>query len=165
MSRPSIAPSPAAPAAPLPDPTHPCVRCGAPVPLDTAMCERCNPLGLSQPATSQVHGTVFLGIILAVVVMAVAGRVALQGVGPFSASVASVSSSAGGLSVTLRVRNDGTNAGSTTCRITDATPGAGPRTAFVLSPNLEPGETATFSAQMTEFGAEARLLDVECESP
>jgi hypothetical protein len=136
-----------------------------PVPLDTAMCEQCNPLGLSQPAASQAHGTVFLGIVLAVVVMALAGRVALQGVGPFSAAVASVSASEGGLSVELRVRNEGSNAGSTTCRITDASPGAGQRVAFVLSPNLEPGESATFSARVTEFGGEARLLDVVCPSP
>jgi hypothetical protein len=129
------------------------------------MCELCNPLGLSQPATSQAHGTVFLGIAVFVIALALAGRVALQGVGPFSAAVASVSTSEGGLSVTLRVRNDGTSAGSTTCRITDATTGAGPRVAFVLSPNLEPGESATFSARVTEFGDRAVLLDVECPSP
>jgi hypothetical protein len=129
------------------------------------MCDQCNPLGLSQPATSQAHGTVFLGIALFVVGMALVGRLALQGVGPFSAAVASVSATDGGLSITLRVRNDGTSAGSTTCRITDTTPGTAGRVAFVLSPNLEPGESATFSARVTEFGGEARLLDVECPSP
>jgi hypothetical protein len=129
------------------------------------MCEQCNPLGLSEPATSQAHGTVFLGIALFVIAMALVGRMALQGVGPFNAAVASVSTSDGGLSITLRVRNDGTSAGSATCRITDARAGAGPRVAFVLSPNLEPGESATFTARVTEFGDEAVLLDVECPSP
>lgn len=134
------------------------------MPLDSAMCEACNPLGLSQPATSQAHGTVFLGIVLAVVAMALFGRLALQGVGPFSASVASVSAAQGGLSITLRVRNDGTSAGSSTCRITDAA-AAGGRAAFVVSPNLQPGESTTFTARVTEFGDEARLLDVVCPSP
>ena len=39
-----------------------CVRCGAPVSLQTALCERCNPLGLAQPSASQAHGTVFLAL-------------------------------------------------------------------------------------------------------
>ena len=40
--------------------THPCVRCGAPVPLDVGLCERCNPLGLRDSSASQVHGTVVI---------------------------------------------------------------------------------------------------------
>jgi ribosomal protein L40E len=47
-------------------PTHGCVRCGARIPLAESMCERCNPLGLRAPAASQVHGTVFVGIVAAV---------------------------------------------------------------------------------------------------
>ena len=50
------------PLAPATEPTHGCVRCGAPVPIADGMCERCNPLGLKQPAASQAHGTVVLGI-------------------------------------------------------------------------------------------------------
>jgi hypothetical protein len=128
------------------------------------MCERCNPLALSQPATSQAHGTVFVGIILAVVGLALAGRLALAGVGPFEAAVASVSTANGGLSITLRVRNEGTSAGAATCRITDAAAGDA-RTAVVVSPNLGPGETTTFTTRVTEFGSAARLLSVECPTP
>src|SRR3954454_13007565 len=88
--------------APLrPEPTHPCVRCGRPVTLDESLCEECNPLGLSQPATSQAHGTVFLAIILAVVALAVAGRLAIAGVGPFRGEVSSVVPAPSGLAVTL----------------------------------------------------------------
>jgi hypothetical protein len=153
-------PSASAPAAP----THPCVRCGAPVALDVAMCERCNPLGLSQPASSQAHGTVFLGIALAVVGLALAGRLALQGVGPFSATVSSVSAADGGLSVTLRVRNDGSRAGATTCRITDAA-GPGTRAGFVATPNVDPGEIVTVTATVTELGTAPRLLAADCPTP
>src|SRR3954469_6238823 len=98
--------TPTAPAA-APGQTHPCVRCGRPVSLDESLCEYCNPLGLSQPATSQAHGTVFLAIAGAVVLLAVAGRVALSGVGPFHGDVATVTPSATGLAVALTVRNDG----------------------------------------------------------
>lgn len=145
------------------EPTHPCVRCGTPVPMDVAMCDRCNPLGLSQPASSQVHGTVALGIIVAVVVLAVAGRVALAGVGPFEASVANVATAARGLTVTLQVHNRGTSAGATTCRVFDPS-GLG-ASAFVQSPQIEAGQTLTFSSDVLQLGSAPKSLEAECQSP
>ena len=50
--------------------SQPCVRCGAPVPLDVALCDTCNPLGLAQPSASQAHGTVVLGIGAAALLLA-----------------------------------------------------------------------------------------------
>ena len=76
---------PADPAAPAL--THACVRCGAAVPLTDALCAACNPAGLEQPAASQAHGTVFLGIGLAVVGLAVALTIFVGGVGPFRAAL------------------------------------------------------------------------------
>ena len=60
--------TPAQPASTAPALTHPCARCGAPVALDVGLCERCNPLGLKDSASSQVHGTVFLAVGLAIAV-------------------------------------------------------------------------------------------------
>src|SRR6476661_3271439 len=70
---PATGPASAAGAA-QPAMTHPCARCGAPVPLDVGLCERCNPLGLKDSASSQVHGTVILMVIVAIVGLAVLGR-------------------------------------------------------------------------------------------
>ena len=70
--------------------TQGCVRCGATVPLGTSMCENCNPLGLKQPAPSQAHGTVFLGVVVAVVGLAILGRLALNGIGPFQGQVGNI---------------------------------------------------------------------------
>src|SRR4029078_2139061 len=67
--------------------THACARCGAPVPLDVGLCEKCNPLGLRDVASSQAHGTVFLGIGVAVVVLMVGALLGVRGIGPFSAQV------------------------------------------------------------------------------
>jgi len=142
--------------------THRCVRCGRPVPLDVAMCEDCNPLGLSQPASSQVHGTVFVAVLGAVIVLAVLGRLALSGIGPFTAQVTTVLPTETGLAITLAVRNEGTKAGSTTCRISAAGTGA---TAIVQTRNLQPGETATVEAATTRFGRLPRALAATCESP
>ena len=147
--------------------THPCVRCGDAVPLDVAMCERCNPLGLPQPASSQAHGTVALGIIIAVVVLAVLGRVAIAGVGPFSASVVSVAPAPPNLAITLTVRNEGTREGQTTCRVFDPAQGAGigPNSVYLLSPQIAAGQTLSFSKVITGLGGEVRPLGVSCQGP
>jgi hypothetical protein len=129
------------------------------------MCEYCNPLGLSQPATSQAHGTVFVAIVAAVVILAVAGKIALSGVGPFRGAVSAVEPVDGGLAVSLTVHNDGTKAGSTTCRITEAARhGTGPA-AVVLSPRIEPGVSRGFSTTVSQFGTSAKALAVDCQSP
>jgi hypothetical protein len=168
MSARTPARTPAVPGAPNPETlTHPCVRCGAPVPLDIAMCERCNPLGLSQPAPTQAHGTAALGVIIAVVVLAVVGKLAIAGVGPFSGSIASVASDPPNLALTLTVRNEGTRDGQTTCRVYDPAQGAGigPNAVFVDSPQIKAGQTLSFSKVVTGLGSEARPLGVECTSP
>jgi predicted nucleic acid-binding Zn ribbon protein len=153
------------PAASADAPTAACVRCGRPIPSDLSMCEDCNPLGVSQPSTSQAHGTVFLGIILAVVALALAGRLALAGIGPFEVEVAKVATAGDGLAVTLNVRNTGTSAGTTRCRITDPEKrGTGPA-AFVLSPVVQPGAAVEFDAALTQFGTTPKTLDADCHSP
>jgi hypothetical protein len=152
-------------AAPL---THDCVRCGRPVALELALCEECNPLELAQPAASQAHGTVFLGIAAAVLGLAVLARLSVSDVGPFPAEVAGVAPAADGLSITLTVTNDGSQAGGTTCRVfRPADRGVGP-SAFVQSPQLQSGATISFSAIVTHFGTalpEPGTLDVECSQP
>lgn len=146
-------------------PTHGCVRCGAPVPLDVAMCERCNPLALAQPSSSQVHGTVFLGVGIAVVALALLAGFALSGVGPFSASVASVVSDPPGLNVTLSVTNEGSRAGSTSCRVYDPSSPAAAEGAVLQTPRIEAGATISFNQRVTELGSEPRDLAVECRDP
>ena len=97
---------------------HACVRCGAPVPIDVGLCERCNPLGLRDSSASQVHGIAIGGVVLAVVLLAVFARISVSGIGPFAASASAVSQG-NGLAVTLAVTNKGTSVGQTTCRVTD----------------------------------------------
>ena len=146
--------------------TQGCVRCGATVPLGTAMCEACNPLGLKQPAPSQAHGTVFLAIVGAVLGLAVLGRLALAGIGPFKGEIGNIVASPPGLALTLTVTNMGTSAGSTTCRVYDpSTPGIGPESAFIVSPRIGPGQTVSFSKDVRGLGATIRPLAVECTGP
>ena len=158
--------TPSAGAAPRPvPPTHACVRCGAQVDLDVSLCERCNPLGLQQPATSQVHGTVFVALMLAVVVLAVAGRAALSGIGPFRGEVRQVLPVEAGLAVTLAVQNDGSKSGISTCRLTETVNRGVGASAIVQSPEIAPGEQLEFTTTVTKFGTEATPLSVECGGP
>ena len=155
--------SPAVPG--TPERTHGCVRCGARIPLAESMCERCNPLGLRAPAASQAHGTVFLGIAAAVVIMAVVARVSISGIGPFRSDVTGVAADPAGLKVTVSVTNSGTAAGSTTCRIDDPSLGGiGPEAAFVESPRVKPGSTVVFDVVVASLGTQPKPLNADCES-
>jgi predicted nucleic acid-binding Zn ribbon protein len=147
------------------EPLHGCVRCGARIPVSQAMCERCNPLGLKQPSASQAHGTVVLGIGVAIVLLAVLARLAVSGVGPFAGGIVGVDPAPGGLLVTISVTNDGSSAGSTTCRVGDPEiSGIGPETAFVTSPVVQPGESATFRVRISTLGTTVKPLTVDCDT-
>ena len=152
------------PAAPAPtEPMHGCVRCGASIPISESMCERCNPLGLKAPAASQAHGTAILGVAVAVVLLAVVARIAVSGVGPFPSGLVDVAPDPAGLRLTISITNGGSSAAASSCRIGDPELlGVGPETAFVQSPVVQPGATATFEAVVTTLGTVPRPLTVAC---
>jgi len=147
------------------DQTHPCARCGAPVAMDVGLCERCNPLGLKDSASSQVHGTVFIAVGLAIVGLAILARWAVAGIGPFSAEVVDVRTDNGALTVSLRVTNEGSNAGTTTCRITDTAAQGSGQPAFVLTPRIPPKATIEIDHRLLGFGTAVRPLAVDCDAP
>src|SRR5215212_6438523 len=125
------------------EPTHPCIRCGREgVPADAGLCEQCNPLELSQPSATQMHG-----------------------IGPFGASVVNVVPTSDALAVTIQVANQGSSAASMTCYVTES-PGeiGGPRQT-VQSPLVQPGQSVQFTATLTQFGTEATGLAIDCPSP
>ena len=164
MTTPRAAPNASATGA-KPAPTHPCARCGAPVPIDVGLCERCNPLGLKDSSSSQVHGIAIGGVIAFVLFLAVAGRLALAGVGPFEALYAGATPDGTGLAVTVTITNRGTSSGQTTCRVTDPADRTGNTGGIVLSPSIPAGETVTFTKHVTGLGTSVRPLAVACDSP
>jgi hypothetical protein len=144
-------------------PTPRCIRCGAEIPVADALCRSCNPGRLKQPAASQAHGTVFLGIALAVVAMAAVATFLVGGVGPFTATVRDVVPDGGGLVLRLQVENGGSRAGNATCRVWDPTYlGNPPIETFVRSPEIAAGESLAFEQRVTALGAEARPLAAAC---
>ncbi len=156
-----------APATPLrPTQTHPCARCGSPVALDVGLCERCNPLGLKDSASSQVHGTVFIAVALAVIGLAFGALLLTAGIGPFVARVSAMrpAQTGTGLVATIEVRNDGRSTGSATCRLSDPNDTALVSSAVIYTPRIQPGATATFE-QEVPFGSVDRMLSITCGRP
>jgi hypothetical protein len=146
--------------------THGCARCGAPVALDVGLCERCNPLGLKDSASSQVHGTVALGLGLAVAMLAIAAHLAVAGIGPFTARISAMAPgpTAGVLIATIEARNDGRATGSATCRLTDPADPAILHSTTVYTARIAPGQTLTFDQPVT-FGSVDRPLAIACNGP
>ncbi len=145
------------------EPEQQCIRCGAPVPVNEAMCRACNPAGLKQPAASQAHGTAVLGIALAVVGMAVAATFLVGGVGPFRATVNRAAPAGSGLVLTLDVENAGTRAGHASCRVWDpAYLGNPPLETFIRTPEIPARGRLTFDQRVNALGGDERTLAVEC---
>jgi hypothetical protein len=144
------------------DALQPCVRCGAPVDLETALCERCNPLGLAQPSPSQTHGTVFLGIGAAVLLLAALAGAAAKGVGPFTASISDGRSVPGGLAVQIDIENTGAGAGSATCQVTTTALGKAGLQEIVNTPRIEGGAHVSVQTELKAFGTEPLPLRISC---
>jgi hypothetical protein len=147
------------------EPTHPCIRCGREgVPADAGLCEFCNPLELSQPAATQMHGIAALGILVFILVLFLAGRAVLTGMGPFTGHVTAVSPAVGGLAVTLVVTNEGSNPGSISCRVQETPARVGAPGESVQSPLVKPGESVTFTTVVTKLGSVPLALAADCSS-
>lgn len=147
------------------EPTHPCIRCGREgVPADAGLCEFCNPLELSQPAATQMHGIAALGILLFIVVLFVVGRAVITGAGPFTGQVANVAPYAEGLAVTLVVTNEGTKAGAITCWVAETPPRVGAPGQSVQTPLVQPDQSVTFTALVTKLGTAPLPLAADCST-
>lgn len=146
------------------EPTHPCIRCGREgVPADAGLCEQCNPLELAQPSATQMHGIAAVGIIGFILVLAVLGRAALAGSGPFTGGVLGAVPAAGGLSVTLLVSNEGSRDTATTCEISESPWKPGRPKQVIQTPLIRSGESLTFTTTVTKFGTEPVALAADCQ--
>jgi hypothetical protein len=146
------------------EPTHACIRCGREgVPMDAGLCEFCNPLELKQPSATQMHGIAAVGILAFIVVLAVAGRAVQAGTGPFIGQLGTVAAASEGLSVTMTVRNDGSNASATTCAIAPVAPRIGETAQVVQTPLVPAGQSIEFTTVVTKFGSAPIDLVVDCQ--
>jgi len=136
------------------------------VALDVGLCERCNPLGLKDAASSQVHGTVLIAVAMAVVALAVVAHIAVSGIGPFVARVTTVRAALDGAAVvaTISVHNNGNAAGTATCRLSDPSDRGIQTSDVVYSPRIPARGTIEFDHPVS-FGSPGQPLDVACTGP
>ncbi|CAN5824848.1 hypothetical protein BH24CHL6_BH24CHL6_00070 [soil metagenome] len=127
------------------EPHDTCFRCGRPTPLGVSLCEQDNPGHVKAPSSTQVHGTVALGVIAGFIgFMLLVGAVS-GGVGPFQSAIAGLATQAdGGLEVVIRVSNEGTRLAAASCRVSQG----GVQTADDLvffTELIPPGESRDFA--------------------
>lgn len=125
----------------LDQPHDTCFRCGRPTPPGVSLCDRDNPAHIKGPSSTQVHGTVLVGVIGGFIALAIVLRLVSAGVGPFSAVVSGVATRAdGGLDVVVSVSNGGTRSAGASCRVS---PGGAPdyRDYVFFTEPIAPGET------------------------
>jgi hypothetical protein len=107
--------------APRPDaqPVDHCYRCGRETPAGVGLCEEHNRGRLSGPSATQMHATIFGGIVVGVIGLFLLARLAVTTAGPFAASVTGATGSPdGGVSLAFTVTNEGDDEGVADCRVT-----------------------------------------------
>jgi hypothetical protein len=108
----------------LDQPHDTCFKCGRPTPIGVSLCDRDNPAKIKSPSSTQVHGTILIGVLGGFVALLIIFRMVSSGVGPFDASVGGVATRAdGGLDVVVTVANTGSRASGASCRVS---PGGAP---------------------------------------
>ena len=65
----------------------------------------------------------------------------------------------------MTVTNKGSSTGQSTCQVTDPADRTGNPGAFILTPQIDGGETRTFSQHVTVLGSAVRPLEIECSGP
>jgi hypothetical protein len=94
-----------------------CFRCGKPTPQGVPLCEHDNPGRIKGPSTTQVHGTIVIGLIIGFILFGLAASMTRAG-GPFEAAVVLTSLQADGRTeVVLNVTNRGEREARATCRL------------------------------------------------
>jgi hypothetical protein len=149
--------------APQPDrqPVDHCFRCGKETPPGVALCPEHNPSRLRGPSSTQMHATVFAGLVIGVVGFLVLARAAVSTTGPFPTAVtAAVPGADGTVAVTFDVTNGGDSEALADCRFTrDGVPR--PDDLAFRSPRLAAGETISMERVLTPDLAPGVPYDAE----
>jgi predicted nucleic acid-binding Zn ribbon protein len=107
--------------APKPDakPVDHCFRCGVATPAGQGLCDEHNPHHLSGPSSTQMHATIFGGIVLGVIGFFLLAGLVVGTTGPYTAEVITASADPDGLiAISFTVTNEGESEGVADCRVT-----------------------------------------------
>ena len=122
-----------------------CLKCGRPTPLGVSLCENDNPGRIKSPSTTQVHGTIVIGVLVGFGLLLLLFRYGSAGIGPFHSSIVGYSARPdGGIDVAVMVENAGSRISGASCRILDSSQGNYNGYAFFTAP-IAIGASQTFT--------------------
>jgi len=137
--------------APKPDaqPVDHCFRCGRETPAGVGLCEEHNLGHLSGPSSTQMHATIFIGIVIGVIGLFLLANLAVTTTGPYASAVSSATGGPNGtVSLVFTVTNEGEEDGVADCRVTrDGVPR--PEDLAFRTQALPGGETVSFERELT----------------
>lgn len=137
--------------APRPEakPVDHCFRCGVETPPGVGLCDEHNQGRLSGPSATQMHATIFGGIVLGVIGFFIVAGLAVTTTGPFDSVVTSAAAGPeGGVSLVFTVTNEGQDEGVADCRVTrDGVPR--PEDLAFRTQPLPAGATVTFERELS----------------
>ena len=149
--------------APQPDaePVDHCFRCGVETPAGVGLCEEHNRGRLSGPSSTQMHATIFVGIVVGVIAFFLIAGMAVTTTGPFDSAVtAAVADPEGGVSLSYTVTNEGEEEGIADCRVTrDGVPR--PDDVAFRTGALPGGETVSFERELAAPPEDSIAYDTE----
>jgi hypothetical protein len=149
----------------LDQPHDNCFRCGRPTPLGVSLCDRDNPAKIKSPSSTQVHGTILVGVIGGFIGLMLLLKLISSGAGPFTSSLSGIAPRAdGGLDLVVSVANTGTRSSGASCRLS---PGGAPdyRDHVFFTEPIAPGQTRQFNRTLAapQTGTlNATLVVVRC---
>jgi len=154
--------------APKPEgkPVSHCFRCGVATPPGVGLCDKHNRGHISGPSATQMHATVFIGIVVGVLAFFLIASLAVTTTGPFASSVNSAAGGPDGVvSLVYTVTNEGEDEGVADCRVTrDGVPR--PEDLAFRTEALPGGETVTFERELAAPeaapGYDVESLTVDC---
>lgn len=150
----------------LDQPHDTCFRCGRPTPPGVSLCERDNPGRIKSPSSTQVHGTILIGVLAGFIGLLLILRLASSGIGPFTSTVSGYATRQdGGLDVVVSVQNGGNRASGASCRISpDGAPDY--RDFVFFTAQIPAGEsrefTQTVPAPSSRVPLQAGAISVRC---
>ncbi len=143
-----------------------CFRCGKETPPGVGLCDEHNQGKLAGPSSTQMHATIFIGIVIGVIGFFLIASLAVTPTGPFASSVTNAAGGPDGtVSLVFTVTNEGDEDGIADCRVTrDGVPR--PEDLAFRTQALTGGETVTIERELAPpevapaYDLEA--LTVEC---
>ena len=155
--------------APRPEgqPVDHCFRCGVETAPGVGLCEQHNRGHVSGPSSTQMHATIFLGIVAGVVVFFLIAGLVVTTTGPYAGEVTAAGTAPdGGVAISYSVTNEGDDEGVADCRVTrDGVPR--PDDFAFRTEVIAGGQTVTYERELAvppagSAGYDLEAMTVQC---